>query len=431
MLEIFIDPVENRQGMTASSRLRHIPAGLDNAAEYADAKHLQELFIVDIDCHINEPFASFANYLPEEYRKEYNDVKNLNAYEEYKKEYEVFTSNLSDRTVDPLRLKLLQFYKETYQYFPANQFDFGMEGRRKRSEIRDGLNFLAGMKPEQIVDIFITRMRDVGIKRSIIFPQVLLGVGNHPNYDFEVAVSNAYTDFIIDQYLDKHPELLSCVLLPANSPDSAAELIDRVGSVKGIVGAMVTAHRRTLAGDDSWLPMYEAARRKNLPICFHGAESRIPPFDQFKTLLAFHALTFPINIIFHLTSLLTQGIPERYPGLKFVFIEGGVTWIPWIMNRLDSVYMMHRKDAPSLKKLPSEYIKEFYYSSQPLEHPVKRSELEYAFNKFGAETQLMYASDYPHHDFDVPSVIYDLPFLTNQARKNILGENARRVFRIA
>jgi hypothetical protein len=47
-----------------------------------------------------------------------------------------------------------------------------------------------------------------------------------------------------------------------------------------------------------------------------------------------------------------------------------------------------------------------------------------------AETQLMFASDYPHWDFNLPSTIYDLPFLSDQAKRQILGENARRVFNL-
>jgi len=45
-----------------------------------------------------------------------------------------------------------------------------------------------------------------------------------------------------------------------------------------------------------------------------------------------------------------------------------------------------------------------------------------------AETQLMYASDYPHWDFDLPSTIYDLPFLSEKAKHNILGGTAARLF---
>jgi hypothetical protein len=54
--------------------------------------------------------------------------------------------------------------------------------------------------------------------------------------------------------------------------------------------------------------------------------------------------------------------------------------------------------------------------------------LEQTFRMMKAETQLLYSSDYPHWDFDLPSTIYDLPFLSEQGKRNILGANAMRVF---
>jgi predicted TIM-barrel fold metal-dependent hydrolase len=47
-----------------------------------------------------------------------------------------------------------------------------------------------------------------------------------------------------------------------------------------------------------------------------------------------------------------------------------------------------------------------------------------------AETQLVWSSDYPHWDFDLPGVIYDLPFLKEQSKRNILGANAARLFNL-
>jgi len=73
-------------------------------------------------------------------------------------------------------------------------------------------------------------------------------------------------------------------------------------------------------------------------------------------------------------------------------------------------------------------MKDMYYTSQPMEVPNDLEFLEMTFKMINAETQLLYASDYPHWDMDLPSVIYDLPFLSEQAKRNILGENAIRVF---
>jgi predicted TIM-barrel fold metal-dependent hydrolase len=75
-------------------------------------------------------------------------------------------------------------------------------------------------------------------------------------------------------------------------------------------------------------------------------------------------------------------------------------------------------------------MREMYYSSQPLEVPDDLDVLEMTFKMIKAETQLLYASDYPHWDMDLPSQIYDLPFLDEKAKRNILGENARRLFNL-
>jgi hypothetical protein len=125
-----------------------------------------------------------------------------------------------------------------------------------------------------------------------------------------------------------------------------------------------------------------------------------------------------------------NGIPERFPGLKSIWIESGLAWVPFLMQRLDNEYMMRSSEAPSLKRKPSDYMREMYYSSQPMEMIGNPTMLQETFKMINAETQLMYSSDYPHWDTDLPSTIYDLPFLSEQAKRNILGGNAKRVFNL-
>ena len=122
-----------------------------------------------------------------------------------------------------------------------------------------------------------------------------------------------------------------------------------------------------------------------------------------------------------------NGLPERFPGLPVVWIESGLSWVPWLMQRLDHTYMMRTSEAPLLRRKPSEYMAEMYYTSQPLETDNLKA-LELTFEMTSAKTQLLYASDWPHWDFDPPAVIWDIPFLDDEARKNILGLNARRIF---
>jgi predicted TIM-barrel fold metal-dependent hydrolase len=70
-----------------------------------------------------------------------------------------------------------------------------------------------------------------------------------------------------------------------------------------------------------------------------------------------------------------------------------------------------------------------YYASQPLEK-VDQAALECTFRMINADTQLLYASDYPHWDFDLPSTIWDLGFLSEKAKHNILGGTAARLFKL-
>ena len=133
--------------------------------------------------------------------------------------------------------------------------------------------------------------------------------------------------------------------------------------------------------------------------------------------------------LIHLTNWVINGLPERFPKLKLVWVESGLAWIPFIMQRLDHEFMMRVCEAPMLKRPPSEYIREMYFTSQPLERSNMKL-LEATFDAMKAETQLLFASDWPHWDFDPPSSITTIPFLTEQAKRNILGLNAARVFNL-
>ena len=130
-----------------------------------------------------------------------------------------------------------------------------------------------------------------------------------------------------------------------------------------------------------------------------------------------------------MTNWIVNAIPERFPKLKTLWVEGGLAWIPYLMQRLDHEFLMRQNEAPGLKKLPSDYMKEMYFSSQPMEQ-VHPTALKVTMDMMNAETQLLYASDWPHWDFNPPHTITKLAFLSDQAKKNILGLNAARLFNL-
>jgi hypothetical protein len=101
-----------------------------------------------------------------------------------------------------------------------------------------------------------------------------------------------------------------------------------------------------------------------------------------------------------------------------IWIESGLAWLPFMIQRLDNVYLMRSSECPAPKKLPGEYITDKFYTSQPMEVPRDMSLLESTFKCIKAGSQLLYSSGYPHWDFDLPSTIYDLPFQASRPARH-------------
>ena len=175
---------------------------------------------------------------------------------------------------------------------------------------------------------------------------------------------------------------------------------------------------------------WRALEERNMPLGFHaglgmGMERAWEGMNRF---ISVHALGFTWFNIVHMTNMLINGIPERFPKLKIIWIESGLAWLPFLMQRLDDQFLMRPSEAPQLKRLPSEYMREHcWYTTQPMEVTNQKA-LQCTLEMINAESQLLFASDWPHFDFDLPSTIYDLPFLSEQAKRNILGLNAARIF---
>jgi hypothetical protein len=179
------------------------------------------------------------------------------------------------------------------------------------------------------------------------------------------------------------------------------------------------------------IKILSAMEERGLVLAFHGmanwGEASLAPLPHWG---AVQALGVPHSNMTHMTNWLVNGMPERFPKLKVLWLESGVAWANYLMQRLDAMYMARVSEAPLLKEKPSHYMKRMFYCSQPLEHPEDPQALEVAFRAINADTQLVWGSNYPSHDFDVPATVYDLPFLDARAKAAILGGNALKLFGI-
>ncbi|MGZ5939337.1 MAG: amidohydrolase family protein [Rhizomicrobium sp.] len=280
-------------------------------------------------------------------------------------------------------------------------------------------------------DITLTHrwMDSMGIDMAIMFPTPMLHLGMHPQVEVEVAMAYAYNRWLCERILEPDDRIRSMLYLPFNDPAATYRFVKEFTGKKGVVGFMVTSNRYRPVHHNDYMKTYALMEEANMPLAFHGAYNwNDQGLSLVNRFISAHALGFVWHNLVHLTNWVINGIPERFPKLKVVWIESGLAWLPFIMQRLDNEYMMRTADAPELTKLPSEYITDMFYTNQPMEKVGDMDLLKTTFRVTKAETQLLYSSDYPHWDFDLPSVIYDLPFLNEQQKRQILGGNALKFF---
>ena len=273
-------------------------------------------------------------------------------------------------------------------------------------------------------------MDAMGVDVAVMFPTPMLLLGLHPQVEVEVAMARAYNRWLTERVLAHEPRLRSMLYLPFNDAEASYRIVKEFGDKKGVTGFMVTAARYRPVHHNSFMKTYSLLEEMGLPLGFHagynwGGQS----MTMMNKFISVHAIGFVFYNMVHLTNWIMNGLPERFPKLKVVWIESGLAWIPFIMQRLDNEFMMRTSEAPALKKKPSDYMRDMFFSSQPMEM-IDMGAIEQTFRMIKAESQLLYSSDYPHWDFDLPSTIYDLPFLSKQAKRNILGGNAKRVFNL-
>jgi predicted TIM-barrel fold metal-dependent hydrolase len=90
--------------------------------------------------------------------------------------------------------------------------------------------------------------------------------------------------------------------------------------------------------------------------------------------------------------------------------------VPHVMWQLDKDFKGNRSECPRRKRLPSEYIlDQVRYSTQPIDEPTKPEHLVQMFDMIEADRTVLYATDYPHWDFDNPKVaLKDIPAATRE-----------------
>lgn len=257
-------------------------------------------------------------------------------------------------------------------------------------------------------------------------------VGSVHNQDLAASLATAVNQWQIDEWLDKEPRLRGSIVVPSQNPELAAQEIDRFGAHPGFVQVVLPVRSEAPYGNRRYDPIYAAATRHDLVVGIqYGGAPGHPstPSGWALTYLeeyAGMAQVFQSQVI----SLIIEGVFDRFPTLRVALIEGGWTWLPSLMWRLDKEWKGLRHNTPWVKRLPSAYMHEHIrLTLQPLDAPSDPTHLRQIIDQLDSDDLLMFSSDYPHHHFDTLEEAF--PLQVDEARlTKILSENARSFYRL-
>ena len=367
-------------------------------AESLDAGHptretLESLYVVDADVHVHEDPAELAEYAEPPWDVALREIA-----------------------------KVEERYLDLPAISPRAEFRIPWPGGSNRPQT---VTSPAAMRRE---------LDQLHVDAAVLFPDHLLSLAMVRDPGFAVGLARAYNDWLADRWLRHEPTLLGSVVIPPQSPAAgAAEIRKHADNPSYVCAYLPASGLKTLYGHEQYDPVFDAAQETGLPIAIHSVEAVYPVFpfqlEQFRTALAVHSLAHPLAMVANLVSMLETGVPVRFPDLGIAFMEAGTGWVPWIANRLDKEYVERRREVPLLQERPSTYMRRFFYGTQPIEEPQTRTDIVKLFELFDGENTAMFASDWPHHDFDHTQFVFGLPF-SPEARRKIMGLNAARFFEL-
>ena len=207
----------------------------------------------------------------------------------------------------------------------------------------------------------------------------------------------AYNDFIIDEWAAAFPSrLIPMIILQLWDTELAASEIERCAS-KG-AKAITFPEAPTPLGlpsfhTDHWNPVFESAQECGLPILMHFGSSGKPPETAPDAPIVVWVSTMGTNSMVCAADLVFSPIFHRYPKLRVGLAEGGIGWIPYLLQRLDFVWERHRwytgvnTDVP-----PSEIFKKNIWGC------FIDDEAGLALREQIGVNNICFESDYPHSD---------------------------------
>jgi hypothetical protein len=293
-----------------------------------------------------------------------------------------------------------------------------IDGRLQPKEGNIGSNTSEESREMRDVGARLAHMDELDIDVQVLYPTVFLRAWTQ-DPTTEYALCKAYNRWLADIWKQAPTRLRWVVMPPLRSMDRVREELV-FGKENGAVGVFVRGLEAEMRlANPYFFKLYEIAQELDLPICFHSGNNSFAVRDVYQTESGFGRSKLPVVAAFH--NLIIDGLPAKFPKLRWGFIEVSAQWLPYALNDLDLRFK--RKG----KRLPADPLQanNMYVACQCTD------DLDWILRS-GGGNNIVIGTDYGHAD--TSAQIEALRILRNDGRvekkvvDNILDANARALY---
>ena len=266
-------------------------------------------------------------------------------------------------------------------------------------------------------------MDELGIDVHMMFPTFwLMSVISSPMH--EAAMSRSYNRWVADRTSESQGRLRWAVHAPIRTMDRALEELE-FGKANGAAGVFLWAQPHDLSVADPYLfPLYEKAQDLDLAITIHTSGDRRISLRQPGALL--HSSIMTVGGAMY--ALLEEELPDRFPQLRWAFLEAGAAWVPYVLQekyRGDKGYRLFQDWREAAREKFLDY--KIFVACQ------MDDDLPYLLN-FMTERQLIHGTDFGHVDFGSDPnglhIVAHRDDLDPKVAKRIVDDNGRELYGI-
>lgn len=272
-----------------------------------------------------------------------------------------------------------------------------------------------------------------GVSAEVVYPNQSLFLYNSPDATYQLAVARAYNDWALELFGPHRDRFVPVASVPTADIAAAVAETERVAKLGYRAVKIPITMKDRPYNQPAYEPFWSVVEETGLALTLHAFTSEEDHYpddwgaeEGIGGALALMALSMaegqnPVTL------LISGGVLQRHPRLRFVVVECGAGWLAWLLYVMDEqVKKKHMWIRPTLDLLPSEFFRRQGHVTFG-DDPVALKNLEFT----GADG-LLWGSDYPHDEGTFPHSreVIERTFVgvSEEDKQKIIGGNAARLY---